>query len=247
MVSPAKAHFLRQSAAALGVAERPQDTATANAYELMLMKLAEDRRRLKDVQSIERKADVKRILLPEYQPWIQGVLAGDSGQQDDVFMSVLVWTVDIGAIAAALPLVAYAIRHQLVLPDQYKRTTACLIAEEAADIALKTGDVEHLAALQEVESLVAGEDMPDEVRAKLHKAIGYAIRTAAGWKQDTDYKPDATQREGLIAAKQHLERALALHAKAGTKKDIERLATLIKNSAPAAVDAENTANPDPNG
>ncbi|WP_268989494.1 phage terminase small subunit, partial [Ralstonia solanacearum] len=32
---------------------------------------------------------------------------------------------------------AYAIRHQLAMPDQYQRTTACLIAEEFATMALK--------------------------------------------------------------------------------------------------------------
>lgn len=228
-------HYQRTSAASLGAAEAaPANTATANQYELMLYKLAEDRGRLKDVQSIERRADVKRQLLPEYQPWIQGVLEGDSGQQDDVFMTIMLWTIDIGDIAGALPMVEYAINHKLVMPDQYKRTPACLIAEEAAEIALKTGDVQHLNALLTVEGLTIAEDMPDEVRAKLHKAIGYAMRTDAGWSPDaTDYKPDATQREGLINAKKYLERALALHIKSGVKKDIERLETLIKNSAPA--------------
>ena len=240
MVSPAKAHFLRTSAAAIGVALVPQDAVVGTQYELMLYKLAEDRRRLKDIQSIERKADVKRQLLPEYQPWIEGVLKGDSGQQDDVFMSILVWTIDIGDIAAAITLAAYAIRHKLAMPDQYKRTPATAIAEEAADIAIKTGGFQHLAALFEIDKITADQDMPDEVRAKLCKAIGYATRAAAGWIADGEYKPDAQQREGLIAAKQHLERALALHAKSGVKKDIERLETLIKNSLPA-VDAGNPA------
>lgn len=226
MVSPAKAHFMRASAVALGVAERPQDAATVNAYELMLAKLAEDRRRLKSVQSIERKAEVKRELLPEYQPWIQGVLAGDSGQQDDVFMNVLVWTIDTGDIASAIPLATYAISHKLVLPDQYQRTTACLIAEESADIALKDGQVAHLEALIEVEKITATEDMPDEVRAKLHKAIGYAMRTAA------EDSPEGVKRDLMISAKWQLERALSLHSKVGTKKGIERLETLIKNLAP---------------
>lgn len=225
-MSIARAHFQRASAASLGVSsEGPQRKESANQYELMLYKLAEDRRRLKTVQSIEIKADVKRQLLPEYQPWIEGVLEGDSGQQDDVFMTALVWTIDIGNIAAALPLVDYAIRHSLLLPDQYKRTTACLIAEEAAEIALKTGDVAHLEALFEVAQLVADQDMPDEVRAKLHKAIGYGLRACV------DDAPAQERRRMLETAKQHLERALTLHDKSGVKKDIERLETLIKNSA----------------
>lgn len=214
MTSPAKAHFLRRSAAAQGSQEAAVDKATANQYELMLVKLAEDRRRLKGVQSIERKAEVKRQLLPEYQPWIEGVLKGDSGRQDDVFMTALVWTIDIGDIAAALPLADYAIGHKLLLPDQYARTTACLIAEESADIALKGMPV-PADALQRVAALTAAEDMPDEVRAKLHKAIGYALRDAGA----------------LPEARDHLARALALHDKVGVKKDIERLETAIKNSA----------------
>lgn len=227
MVSPAQAHYMRATAAAgLAAAAAPVIRANANQYELMLAKLTQDRIRLKAVQSIERKAEVKRQLLPEYQPWIEGTLQGDAGQQDDVFMTVMVWTIDIGDIAAVLPLAAYAIRHKLVLPDQYQRTTACLIAEEAAEIALKTGDVEQLASLLDVEKLVADQDMPDEVRAKLLKAIGYATRTSA------DYAA-AEEKAGILEqAKTYLVRALELHAKVGVKKDIEKLDVLIKNSAP---------------
>lgn len=219
MTSPAKRHFQRH-AAALPVEERTYDKAAANQYELMLAKLAEDKRRLKDIQSIERKIDVKRQLLPDYQPWIEGVIAGDTGQQDDVFMTVLVWTIDIGDIEAAIPLADYAIRHNLAMPDQYKRGTACVIAEETADIALK-GTAVPCVVLQAVAGLTDGQDMPDEVRAKLHKAIGYAMR-------------DAGQ---LAEARERLAYALQLHDKVGVKKDIERLDTLIKNSAGATTGA----------
>jgi len=215
MTSPAKRHFQRH-AAALPEEDRAYDKAAANQYELMLAKLAEDKRRLKDLQSIERKIDVKRQLLPEYQPWIEGVIQGDTGQQDDVFMTVLVWTIDTGDLEAAIPLADYAIRHKLAMPDQYKRTTACVIAEEAADIALK-GTAVPFALLQAVAALTADHDMPDEVRAKLHKAIGYALR-------------DAGQ---LAEARERLAYALQLHAKVGVKKDIERLDTQLKNSAGA--------------
>lgn len=214
--SPARAHYQQTLAAQAPSEDRPMDRAAVNAYELMLLKLAEDKRRLKDIQSLERKADVKRELLPEYAAWIDGVLAGDSGLQDDVFMTVLVWTIDIGDIERAIPLAAYAIRHDLAMPDQYKRTPACLIAEETADIALK-GIAVAAPLLQAVAALTDGHDMPDEVRAKLHKAIGYALR-------------DAGQ---LVEARDRLAHALALHDKVGVKKDIERLDTAIKNSAPA--------------
>lgn len=225
MVSPAKAHFLRRSAASAATESPAQTQTTGNAYELMLHKLAEDRRRLKDVQSIERKADVKRELLPEYLPWIEGVIKGNSGHQDDVFTTIMVWLIDVGDIVGALPLARYAIAHRLTLPDQYKRTTGCLIAEEAADMALRDIANANIEALTEVADLTDDQDMPDEVRAKLHKAIGYAARHAAG--DDTSEVGNNFRRGAL----DHLKRAFELHDKVGVKKDIERLETLIKNSA----------------
>ena len=215
--SPARAHYQQTLAAQAPAEGHAVSAQTANAYELMLAKLAEDKRRLKDLQSIERKIDVKRQLLPEYQPWIQGVLEGNSGQQDDVFMTVLVWTIDAGDLEAAVPLAEYAIRHNLAMPDQYQRTTACVIAEEAADLALK-GNAIDVILLQAVAGLTADHDIPDEVRAKLHKAIGYALR-------------DAGQ---LVEARERLVYALQLHEKVGVKKDIERLDTLIKNAGASA-------------
>lgn len=222
---------MRASAAALGIAEAPVDQAAHNQYELMLHKLAIDKRRLKDIQSIEGKADVKRQLLPEYAPWIDGVLEKETGQQDDILMTVLVWSIDVGDLPTALRLGRYAIANDLVMPDQFKRDVATVLAEEFADQSLKliaaeqTADIEALLAIA---TLTADKDMPDEVRAKLHKAIGYAQRAAN--------QPEP--------AKASLTRALELHAKSGVKKDIERLETLIKNST-ATVDAEKPAETSP--
>lgn len=217
MVSPAKAHFLRhQAEAEAATAADAQPMQNATQYELMLAKLLEDRRRLKAVQSIESKIAVKRELLPEYAPWIEGVLAGGRGGQDEVLMSVLVWRIDVGDFAGALPIARYAIAHKLTLPDQYQRKLPCLLAEEVADTALKActaGQPVDVESLDQVAELTAEEDMPDEVRAKLFKAMGYAQR-------ETD-KPIA-----LIL----LNRALQLHDKVGVKKDIERLEREIRNA-----------------
>jgi len=221
MSSPARKHFQRASAAKSRAAEQV-GTRDANAYELMLLKLTGDKRRLHDIQSLERKAEVKRELLPEYEPWIEGVLSGNQGVQDDVLMTVMVWRVDAGDYAGALDIARYAIGHKLAMPDQYKRTTACLIAEEMADAAIKAHDagaVLTVEPLQEVAELTAAEDMPDEVRAKLHKAIGYAM---------------AGNKTLLGAALDHLKRALGLHDKVGVKKDIEKLERELKNSTDAS-------------
>ncbi len=218
--SPARKHYEKTLAAQRDQAVAPAVRADASAYELMLVKLAEDKRRLHDVQSIERRSEIKRELLPEYAPWVQGALEGAHGVQDDVLMTVMVWSVDVGDLQQALTIGAYAIAHGLAMPDQYKRTTACLIAEELADYALRLKDGIDAAttdALEEAAAITEGQDMPDEVRAKLHKAIGLGL----------DKCGDKAEALG------HLKRALALHDKVGVKKDIERIEREIKNSAGA--------------
>ena len=221
MTSPARGHWHRANAA-----EERSVRAHANAYELMLAKLDEDRRRLHAIQSTRRKVAVKRELLPEYAPWIEGVIAGDHGQQDDVFMTVMLWRIDVGDLAGALPLARYAIRHALVMPDRFKRSVGCLLAEEFADNVL-LGDPTHRAAcagaLAECLALVAGQDMPDEVRAKLHKARAYALLACQ------DVTP-SLQADALA----DLQAALRLHEKCGVKKDIEQLERELKRTQAAA-------------
>lgn len=216
-LSPARAHVQAHIAAARAAADADEriDPALATGYELMLAQLAEHRRQLKQVQSIERKIDLKRRLLPEYAPYIAGALEADRGGQDDVLVTLLVWHIDCGQLAAAVPLAAYCLQHGLVMPDHYERSLACIVAEEAAELALKqigAGEEPDIGALIDIRQMSEGRDMPDEVRAKMHKAIGYAIR---------DTEPAAALGE--------LNRALQLNAKAGVKKDIERLERKIKN------------------
>ncbi|HDL8016815.1 TPA: hypothetical protein PXQ00_004112, partial [Yersinia enterocolitica] len=178
MTSPARRHFIQQSAiAASQLRDNPLRHATG--YELMLLKLNEDKRKLKQVRSQERKAELKRQLLPEYMPWISGVLSEGKGAQDAIVMTIMIWRLDAGDIPGALDIARYALRYQLVPTDRFTRSTAYLIAEEVADAAARayaTGkpiDIEPL--LQTIE-LMADEDMPDQVRAKLHKITGYVLR-----------------------------------------------------------------------
>lgn len=220
MHSPARAHFIKHSTAAAAKASadsapRPDLT----QYELHLAQLAEHRRRLHQIKSVERKIAFKQQVLPEYGPYIAGVLEGDSGAPDDVLTTVMVWCIDAGDIDGAIEIADYVLRHKLALPDQYKRDAACVIAEEIAEHALRAltagnADTAALAVqLDRVSLLTADRDMPDEVRAKLHKALGYALR---------DSEP--------VAALAELQRAMQLHEKCGVKKDIERLERDIKNT-----------------
>jgi len=232
-MSHARHHYLKHQAQALTA--EPMDRSTANAYELMLAQLAEHKRRLKGIQSFEHRAEIKRQFLPEYQPWVEGVLQGDSGQPDTVLMTVMVWLIDIGDIGQALPIARYALKNDLAMPDQYQRTTACVLAEETAERALRElGQEEQDEAafmgtdlIADVIALVDHYDMPDQVRAKLYKAFGYGLRAAGE----------------LEPARQALLRALDLNDRAGVKKDIERLDTDIARLAEGKAPTERKNRP----
>lgn len=221
MLSPAQRHMMRQQAVD-AAQQRDNPLRHANGYELMLMRLNDDKRRLKKLHSVERKAALKRELLPEYGPWVSGVLSEGKGAQDTVLMTVMIWRLDTGDIPGALAIARYALQYGLVPPDTYKRnSTAYLLAEEVADAATRARTLEQpvdIDPLLATLALTNAEDMPDVVRAKLHKIIGYVLR-------DTGRAIDAME---------HLTRALQLDDRCGVKKDIERLATVLKKQALAS-------------
>ena len=223
MTSPARRHFERVSAA-LAAADAGEAPMQGEAYELMQAALFEDYRLLKSTQSMERKAEIKREILPKYAEYVSGVLEAGQGAQDDVLMRVMLWRIDAGDLAGAIAIAKYATKHDLTPPDQFERGTAAIIAEEVADQALKQLDEEGadttalLVHLVDVEALTRDADMHDQIRAKLHKALGYACR-ATGQLDD---------------AQHHLERALALNDRIGVKKDLERLERERKQNAATA-------------
>lgn len=225
-LTPAQRHIQRHTAANLKPTTDAQPSgAFANAYELQLMQLAEHRRQLKAIQSIERKIELKHKLLPDYDAWIDGTLQADHGAQDEVLTTLLVWHIDCASYPRALQIAEYALRHGLVLPDRYERTLACVLAEEIADAQLKgfdAGQPIDYPVVHRTVVLTDAHDMPDEVRAKLLKARGIA-RLAFGDGPST-----------LQDALTDLRRAHILHAKVGVKKLIEQTERKLKKNTDTA-------------
>lgn len=213
-LSPARQHRLRiqaESASRLGGAARH-----ANGYELMLMQLNEDRRRLKGIQSHVRKAEIKIELLPKYLAWVNGVIEADSKRQDDVLLYVMVWAIDAGDFDLALCIAEHALTHRWAMPMPTPRNVATWVVEEISDSALKAlATKQEFAAdtLLRALNVTEGCDMPDPSLARLHKAIGYVLRDASP-----------------MAALNHLNQALALHEKCGVKKDIEQLVKRLQQT-----------------
>lgn len=131
-LSPARQHRLRVQAEQ--AAREGGSVRHASGYDLMLLQLAEDRRRLKGVQSTVKKAEIKVELLPKYAAWAEGVLAAGGAQQDDVLMYVMLWRIDAGDYAGALEIGRHALRHGWVMPLG-NRNVQTVLAEEMADAA----------------------------------------------------------------------------------------------------------------
>lgn len=214
-LSPARQHRQRvqaeQSARMGGTARH------ASGYELMLLQLTEDRRRLKGIQSTVKKAEIKVEVLPKYAAWVGGVLAADGAQQDDVLMYVMLWRIDAGDYAGALAIGRHAIKHGWVMPQGFNRNVPTLLAEEMADAA-KNALLAHThfdyELLMQTLDVIGSLDMPDQSRARLHKSIGNVL---------TDSQP--------VSALNHLRRALQLDERCGVKKEIEQLERKIRNAS----------------
>lgn len=236
MGSPAQRHFERVSAAKASALVAPGESmAGASRYELMLAKLHTDRVRLKSVQSIERKKEVKREVLPAYADYVTGVLEGGRGGQDDVLTTIMVWRIDAGDFAGALDIARYVLEHGLTLPDQYERQAAVVIAEEFADtaISLLSADggsfpIDQLAA---VNALTESHDMPDQVRAKLCKAHAFALLQLPIGATDGPDRPRYEQALTLM------RRAVELDDRVGVKK---KITALEKELSVAGSNAGNT-------
>lgn len=226
---------------------RPNGRA-ASEYDLMRARLGVDLKRLKEIQSIEAKIELKRELLPAYADWVDGVLdaancENATASQDDIVAQTMIWRFDVGDFEGAMTLARHVLDFELDLPERFNRTAGCLIAEEIAEAALATdaaGEAFDLPILIEAEELTRDEDMPDEARAKLFKAIGrHMAKQSEEMEADQD-GPAGGRRAAVSYALVALRRALALNKKAGVKKDIERLEREEKKLAEAAQENADT-------
>lgn len=245
-MSLARKHFLKHSAkAAAEVAAEFGTMQSLNAYELQLAQLNNDRSRLKQIQSTESKVKLKKALVPKYIPYVDGIIEANQGIQDEVFMTILVWCIDIADYKKALEMAEFALAHKMVMPDRFARTTAVLVTEEIANAFLKmlktdaTVDIEVLWALEKLikiddlsEDEARHRDMPDQVKAKLLivlakveiQSINTEIAKNSG---NIDEKLPQWVYHWTRFAKERLERAISLDDKCGGKQDLNNVIKLL--------------------
>lgn len=220
-------HFARQMAAhQAAVSNAPQATEAEQAdrtqYERMLLLLDTHQQQLRNLQSIESRAAHKAKLLPEYDAYLDGLIDAGTSPQDDVLVTLMLWHFDCAQIGRALDLAEVALRNDMAMPAQHKRTLPTVVVEETADLLLAGKGAETIEQALELGTraiqLTQDLDMPDQVKAKLNKAQARALVS--------------TGRQ-LDIALEWFKRALELDKNVGVKKDIEQLERAIKNAAKA--------------
>lgn len=235
-MSLARRHIERTlAAAATGAALTAAFTAPAMAegtqsavqYNALKAVLDENLRQLKDIASHDARAPKKAEFAKTFDAWVEGALAHDPATgpapQDDILVTMTIWAIDTGDIARALELGRHVLANGLVLPAPYKRTPACLIAEEVGEKAL-AGTIEPTALeLAAVDHLTAEFDMPDAARAKLKKAFGLSMAKLVEDAGDPENAVAGIQAARVAMALDALTLAQRLDKKAGVKKQIEAL------------------------
>lgn len=217
----------RPIAPAAPAAPQPAPKFTALANE-MALRFTHDRRRLKEIKSTAGKVAAKRGMVPEYQPWIDGLLAADAGvgtgTSGEILPTMMVWNIDIGAYATALDLLEFVLRHRAPMPSRYERDAATLAVEELAEIAIKKqviGQDFPTDILERVDEITAGYDMHDQPRAKLHKALGTAYL-------DQVENGEITSASATILAQatHHFQQAQSLNDRIGVRDRLKKAARL---------------------
>lgn len=243
-MSLARKHFLKHSAKA--AAETAAEFGTMQEqtfYELQLAQLNNDRHRLKQIQSTEAKIQLKKALVPTYLPYVDGIIEANKSVQDVVFMTVLVWCIDVENYTKALEMAEFALMHNMIMPDRFERKTATLITEEIANAflkQLKTNAEVDIEILWNLERLMENEevpkeirDMPDQVQAKLLVALGKAeLKSINAEIAKNDGVIDEKIPEWVFHhskyAQERFERAIKLDDKCGGKQDLKTVETLLK-------------------
>lgn len=219
-------------------AAMPDDAEGASEYRVLLAVLHEDLRQLSETQSVTARNPLKAEMARKYLAWVEGALkAGEDGKvaQDEIVVTMMIWMIDFRAIDAALDIAAHVLKHGLKLPERYNRTAGCLVAEEIATVALAEPDKVTLEQLQRVAALTEEQDMPDQARAKLFKALGRAsAASAAAFDPQADNAVAGGKAALLEAAIGHFGEAIRLNRRVGAIQDKQAAEAELAKLAPPA-------------
>ena len=189
---------------------------------LMLVALEADLVRLREIQSHQRRNEVKKAeLLPRYRAYLVELVASLQPRTPAIIVRNLIWAMDTGDIVWAMTLGKFAVAHNLPTPDGFRRDIRNLFVGDMATLAIQHADADPAFQAGFIRSLdmeARRWDLIDEVRADLCKASA-----------------QAHERLGDNGAALHLyQKADLLNARTRVKRDIARVKKKLEHSnAPA--------------
>jgi hypothetical protein len=172
-----------------GEAEAPEaftiDTAfnteanVLKACNLQQVRLNDDLKRLGKLKSTDAKADLKRKLISEYQPFLDRYMASAFHVDNEVITELMVWYFDIREINTAMHIAAFAVLNKLPMPARIKSSLETFITDQVLVWADSEHDLGHSIEpyFNEVlDQLTANAwDVPDKLKAKVYKLHAQVI------------------------------------------------------------------------
>lgn len=207
--------------AQLVAGNKPAATASVPTHltpqdRLMLVALEADLVRLREIQSHQRRDEVKKAeLLPRYRAYLQELLGSNQPRTPDIIVRNLIWAMDTGDIAWAMTLGKFAVAHNLPTPDGFRRDIRNLFVGDMATLAIRHAEADptfQAGFIRALEMDAQRWDLIDEVRADANKAAAQAY-----------------ERLGDYGAALHLyQKADLLNARTRVKRDIARVSKKLE-------------------
>lgn len=234
-LSPAESFQLRKrNALAQAAADAEGKPAVINedpAYTALRLQLSEDNRKLKAIESIEKKAEAKKPMFETYRPHIMARLKADEAVQDDIFSLMMFWAIDLAEYPLAINMGAHIIKHGLALPPNFTRGPATALVEQISEAALaENSTVSHGDLMELLDQVDKGKwDMLDPVKGKLFKAICKSYHAKAT-NYDAGAADNPTSGQSGLARNAIKAGQMALQLggdKIGVKTDIREMERLL--------------------
>lgn len=228
-MSNAERYFYRVSQQRQAVKPRANKPAALNQQDQMMMvALDSDLKRLAGIQSRQSKTALKRDeLIPRYHDYLLAMMVENQARTPEIIARNMIWAFDAGKAAWGFELGQFAVKHNIAMPEGFRRDVRNAFVGDAARLALSwikergKDALKDLGFIWQVWELADGNnagtwDLLDDIRADLYKAVGFVCEYKEG------FLPDALD---LYKA------AKALNPRIGVTRDIARLEKLCDAAA----------------
>lgn len=191
----------------------------APIFDQMMLRLQNFKNLISKLANRGFKTARKRAAIPEFNGYIDGILAAGEGGQDDVFMTIFMWICDTGDYIRATELFEHADEHKLSMPMGFKRSPINFFAESMAKYYLdENSDFDPKTAishLQELEVFMIDADVHEDVKALVFKSLGSLLVSMDDEKDK-------------LSALEYLKKAQGENPKSGLKTKINSLQKALK-------------------